>query len=88
MAQSDGVGENKEQLITRTSMSFGWTLAFCIALDTTSKMTVCASWRDSSMEHTFGLPVSRHWTIPGGHAVLCPVPLCNWCYRYVLQLVM
>mmetsp|Transcript_36966 Transcript_36966/g.75418 ORF Transcript_36966/g.75418 Transcript_36966/m.75418 type:complete len:221 (-) Transcript_36966:278-940(-) len=73
IAQSEGVGEKREQLMTRTSISLGDTLAFFKAFSTMSKMTVSASLRLPSMVLSVFIPL-RHCTMPGGHAVLCPVP--------------
>lgn len=40
IAQSDGVGENNEQLIIRISISFGRNLVFSNTLRTQSKITI------------------------------------------------
>ena len=69
MAQRLGVGEKREQLMTRMSISRGWSLAFRSADSTISKMTVSASFRLASMERSDFFP-SRHWTMPGGQSSL------------------
>mmetsp|Transcript_8000 Transcript_8000/g.14413 ORF Transcript_8000/g.14413 Transcript_8000/m.14413 type:complete len:209 (-) Transcript_8000:388-1014(-) len=74
MAQREGVGEKREQLMTRTSISLGETFAFLSALSTMSKMIISASFRLPSMDRSGSFPSSRHWTMPGGQAVACPVP--------------
>eukprot|EP00529_Nitzschia_sp_RCC80_P040449 CAMPEP_0113473128 /NCGR_PEP_ID=MMETSP0014_2-20120614/17880_1 /TAXON_ID=2857 /ORGANISM="Nitzschia sp." /LENGTH=81 /DNA_ID=CAMNT_0000365877 /DNA_START=136 /DNA_END=378 /DNA_ORIENTATION=+ /assembly_acc=CAM_ASM_000159 len=75
MAQRDGVGENREQLMISTSTSRGFKFAFFNACSTTSKMTVSASFRLAAIDRSALEPsFCKLLTMPGGQAVAGPVP--------------
>ena len=71
---SEGVGENKEQFITRMSIFLGSVLVLFSKSAMIVNITNSLSFLAASADRSAGFP-SKHWTVPGGHAVEGPQPL-------------
>jgi hypothetical protein len=75
-AQREGVGEKREQLMIKMSISLGFKFVLLKTSLTTSKMTVLLSSLACSEEVSLGRP-SNALVILGGHAVFGPTPLVS-----------
>eukprot|EP00967_Tisochrysis_lutea_P103415 scaffold156109_cov35-Tisochrysis_lutea.AAC.3 len=74
MAQSDGVGEKSEQLMMRKSTSLGWILVLLKSDSRAPHTIVSASCRAQANDSSWESAGSKQRTMPGGQAVLSPVP--------------
>lgn len=74
IAQREGVGEKREQLMIRKSTCFGFRPVLSKSRCSVEQMTVSASCLAATIVWSCCFVGSSHCRMPGGHAVASPVP--------------